>query len=189
MSQSGSKQEIEIKLRVPDPAAGERLVLNTGFHVSVPRTFEANTIYDTPDSALRQRGVVLRLRSAGEKFTLTVKGPGSGGKHKSRSEDEVVVSDYQSMHQILVQLGYQSVFRYEKYRTEFISTKEIGTVTLDETPIGTYLELEGPADWIDITAKALNFEEADYVVDSYGKLYEEYCTLNGKVPSNMIFDI
>jgi adenylate cyclase class 2 len=80
------------------------------------------------------------------------------------------------------------MFLYEKYRTEYISTIEPGTVTLDETPIGTFLELEGPPDWIDATARRLNFTEADYIVESYGKLYSDYCIKHGLAPADMRYE-
>src|SRR4051794_32098295 len=188
MSQSGSNQEIEIKLRVPDPEAAQRLITYGGFQLSVPRVFEENTVYDTPDKSLFRRGALLRLRRAGDRYTLTVKGQSANGKHKSRQEDEVIVSDYGIAHRMLVQLGYEPVFRYEKYRTEFTSTSQSGTITIDETPIGTFLELEGDPSWIDETARHLNFKETDYVLESYGRLYFEYCRNNGQVPSNMVFD-
>lgn len=188
MSRTDSNQEIEIKLRVPGVEAARSLILGAGYDVSVPRTFEVNSIFDTPDTTLRQRGMLLRLRKAGPKFTMTVKGQASMGKHKSRPEYEVVVSDYQAAQSILLQLGYQIVFQYEKFRTEFASTKQSGTITLDETPIGVFLELEGPANWIDLTANALGFSQSDYVIESYGTLYTQFCMNNGSVPSHMIFE-
>jgi len=42
---------------------------------------------------------------------------------------------------------------------------------LDETPLGVFLELEGPARWIDRTARALGFSESDYITDSYAELH------------------
>jgi adenylate cyclase class 2 len=187
MSQSGSKQEIEVKLRVASPADAQRLIAAAGFQVSVPRIFEANTIYDSPDAALRRRGSVLRLRRAGDKVTLTLKGQTSPGKHKSRPEDEIAVSDYETTDRILTTLGYQPTFRYEKYRTEFANHRQAGTITLDETPIGTFLELEGSPEWIDATARGLGFRETDYILESYGKLYVNLCLQEARNPSDMTF--
>jgi adenylate cyclase class 2 len=192
MSHSGSKQETEVKLRVANAADAQHLIAAAGFQVSVPRIFEANTIYDSPDAALRQRGSVLRLRRAGDKVTLTLKGQPSPGKHKSRPEDEIVVSDYETADRILTKLGYQPTFRYEKYRTEFAEAREpgtitAGTITLDETPIGTFLELEGSPEWIDATAGALGFHETDYILESYGKLYINFCSEQSRNPTEMTF--
>ena len=76
--------------------------------------------------------------------------------------------------QILTRLGYQPSFAYEKFRTTFRAAGEEGIVTLDETPIGDFLELEGPGSWIDQTAITLGFGSADYITSSYAALYDEY---------------
>ena len=47
-------------------------------------------------------------------------------------------------------------------------------MTLDETPMGNFMELEGPGGWIDRTAKTLGFTAADYVTLSYGGLWEQW---------------
>jgi adenylate cyclase class 2 len=60
-------------------------------------------------------------------------------------------------------------------------------VTLDETPIGIYAELEGEEAWIDETAKALGFLEADYITASYGALYLQWCEKQGVEPKHMCF--
>jgi len=58
---------------------------------------------------------------------------------------------------------------------------------LDETPIGTYLELEGPGRWIDRTARQLGYRPEDYITQSYVALLVERCRRRGRVPGNMIF--
>ena len=188
MSRTDSNQEIEIKLPVPDVESARALILGMGYDVSVPRIFELNAIFDTPGTTLRQRGMLLRLRKAGTKFTITVKGQASQGKHKSRPEYEVMVSNYEAAQSILVQLGYRIVFQYEKFRTEFAHTNQSGTITLDETPIGVFLELEGSPEWIDLTACALGFSQSHYVVDSYGTLYSMFCIKTGAIPGDMKFE-
>ena len=62
-------------------------------------------------------------------------------------------------------------FRYEKFRTEFQRRGSKGIATLDETPIGTYLELEGDPQWIDRMARTLGYEEKDYITASYARLF------------------
>ncbi len=37
------------------------------------------------------------------------------------------------------------------------------------------MELEGPARWIDRTAKELGYSRADYILASYIRLYTEWC--------------
>jgi len=65
----------------------------------------------------------------------------------------------------------------------------VGEVALDETPIGLFLELEGPEDWIDSTATRLGFAETDYITSSYSSLYQDYLPLHPGAPSNMVFQI
>jgi adenylate cyclase class 2 len=59
--------------------------------------------------------------------------------------------------------------------------------TLDETPIGIFLELEGNPGWIDRTAATLGFSERDYIVESYGRLYLEWCKRRRCKPKDMVF--
>jgi adenylate cyclase class 2 len=88
---------------------------------------------------------------------------------------------------IFCQLGYQPSFRYEKYRREYRHPGEPGVVTVDETPIGSFLELEGPGEWIDGTAKGLGFGASDYVLESYVRLYLRDCERRGATPAFMVF--
>ena len=65
---------------------------------------------------------------------------------------------------------------------------EAGVVTLDETPIGVFLELEGPAAWIDATAVVLGFSEADYITASYGSLFFQHREATGGTSRDMVFE-
>ena len=58
---------------------------------------------------------------------------------------------------------------------------------LDETPIGPFLELEGPARWIDRMAKRLGFTEKDYVTASYGALWAAHQNAAGMPLEDFIF--
>ena len=60
--------------------------------------------------------------------------------------------------------------------------------TLDETPVGLYLELEGQPRWIDRTARQMGFKEEDYITRSYARLYLDWCQKNRVQPANMVFD-
>lgn len=172
MSHAGT--ETEIKLRVASAAAGKELLLLAGFQILHERVFEANIVFDTTEQELRSRGELLRLRQAGSLYTLTYKGLATTGRHKSREELETTVLDFENTQKILNRLGFAQIFRYEKYRTEFHKPGEPGIATLDETPIGTFLELEGTSDWIDDTAPRIGFAPGDYITESYGALFLRY---------------
>ena len=181
--------ETEVKIRLADTSAALRRLNETGFSVSVPRRFESNTLFDTSDQTLRRAQMLLRLRQAGGQSIVTWKGPGIPGPHKIRPELETTVGSSETLAQILHALGYEPTFRYEKYRTEYKQTQATsdGVVTVDETPIGDFLELEGTPDWIDKTAALLGFERGAYVLASYGRLYLDHCAAQGLEPGHMVF--
>ena len=118
---------------------------------------------------------------------VTYKGPPQGGNHKSREEIETAVADGPAFARILAALGYQPSFAYEKFRTTYKVLGEEGIATVDETPIGDFLELEGPGYWIDETAVKLGFGPADYITSSYAALYEQYRQKGEAVPDDMKF--
>jgi adenylate cyclase class 2 len=168
-------REIEIKLAVSSADAARRLLRGAGFRLYRRRVLEANTVFDTPAARLRGSGCLLRVRQAGRRSTLTYKGAGQPGRFKSREELEVEISDMRAFIAILSRLGYREVFRYEKYRTEYkAADSDVGHATLDETPIGIYLELEGPPAWIDAAARRLGFTRSEYITESYGRLFLEW---------------
>jgi adenylate cyclase class 2 len=180
-------QEIEIKLRVESAAAARRLLRAAEFRVWKRRVLETNVMVDTADLALRTSQKLLRIREAGGTITVTFKGPPEVARYKSREELEVTASDSHVMSLILERLGFTPVFRYEKYRTEFRKAGLSGVATVDETPIGTFMELEGSPQWIDRTARKLGFGEQDYITSSYGRLYLDWCNERGIEPSHMVF--
>jgi adenylate cyclase class 2 len=180
--------ETEVKIRLEGASDIRPRLEAAGFAISAPRIFEANTLYDTEQGELAAKSMLLRLRQAGERGVITWKGRGAAGPYKSRPELETTVGSTKIVDQILNQLDYRRAFRYEKYRTEFTEgEKAAGVVTLDETPIGDFLELEGPGAWIDETAAKLGFSRADYILDSYGRLYVADCERRGVEPGHMVF--
>lgn len=178
--------ETEIKLRITDLASARRLIERYGFQISVPEVFERNIVLDNANGDLRTSRRLLRLRQAGNIVTVTYKGVATVGKHKAREERETAVASFAEMLVIFERLGYTQTFVYEKYRTEF-RAQQGGVVTLDETPVGNFLEIEGSAEWIDATAHLLGFAEAEYLTASYGSLYTEWCQKHNVTPTNMTF--
>ena len=179
--------ETEIKLAVENIAKARRLLRAAGFRVSRRRIFEANTVFDRPGAPLRRAKTLLRLREAGRKATVTYKGPPLPSRHKSREEIESEVTGPREFRTILDRLGFHPVWRYEKYRTEYQLVSGAGTATLDDTPIGVYIELEGGARWIDRMARTMGFSALDYNTRSYAQLYVEYCQSRGIQPGDMVF--
>jgi adenylate cyclase class 2 len=215
MSKNTHHQEIEIKLRVPDVATLRRRLICLCARRISRRTYESNTLYDTPKKDLRRRGRLIRIRielpssSFGKKrpsetgeAILTYKGPShrsrsaienvghskDRGHFKIKDEAETRVSQAEQMARILRALGLDPVFRYEKFRTTYVLPGVRGLkVELDETPIGIYLELEGPAAGIDRAARLLGYSRKDYLKETYGSLYLAECRRRGLRPGDMQF--
>jgi adenylate cyclase class 2 len=179
---------IETEIKIPFPAGPQHardLIERHGYAVSEPRILESDQLFDRGAAELRTADHLLRLRRSGSRFTVTFKGPAIRERYKSREEIEFDVSDASAFTLVLNRIGYNPGFRYEKYRTKFAAAP--GAITIDETPIGVFLELEGPADWIDSTALRLGFAPSEYSTASYAALYREYLRSHEGAPPNMVF--
>jgi adenylate cyclase, class 2 len=203
--------EIEVKLRIPDKRRLLGQLTRLKAKVIGPRVHEMNTLYETPDGSLSRRGQMLRLRierpasrakrvgrarkaepdKLGISALLTFKGPAKGrkagrpGLYKIREESELRISEPGQALTILEALGVRPWFRYEKFRTLFELPRMPGlTLALDETPIGVFLELEGPREEINRAAELLGFARSGYVSKSYGALFMEERGLAGRASHN-----
>lgn len=180
------------------------------------RVHEENVIFDTPQGDLAKHGQLLRIRietpesrgNSGKskskpRVVLTFKRPvarpgGSDAErpadssHKVREEIEMEVTDAATLTTIFEGLGMSGWFRYEKFRTTFqLPASKVWArgllIELDQTPIGTFVELEGPAAAIDRAAVELGYSKRDYVLKNYLTLYVEECRRKGEQPVHMIF--
>ena len=187
--------ETEIKLSWQGSADDARaLIERHGYGLLSPRTLESDQLFDLASGALQQSDQILRLRKTssvveGPRAMVTYKGCASREVYKSREEIEFNVSDPDAFTLVLERLGYYPGFRYEKYRTMFKAYGEPGLITIDETPIGVYLELEGPQAWIDSTAACLGFPAERFLTVSYAGLYREHLEQHPEAPPNMTFDV
>jgi len=180
-----SHSEVEIKFRVGDVPALHRRLRKSGFHLLTRSTHEVNTLYDLPGQVLRKRGELLRLRKYGSDWLLTHKAKGKAGRHKTRVENETHIADGGRMEAILLALGFAPTFRYEKFRAEWSDGK--GQVVVDETPIGNFGEIEGPARWIDSTAQVLQIPRTDYITATYSDLFFQWKQQTGSPANKMTF--
>ena len=180
------------------------------------KVLEENVIFDTPQGGLAKHGQLLRIRTETpevrgkskksapkQRVILTFKQPAtrlavaemegvSHGSYRVRDEIEVEVAESANLARIFEGLGMSGWFRYEKYRTTFRlpASKAWGKglmIELDETPIGTFVELEGPAEAIDRAAEELGYSKRDYVLKNYLRLYMEDCRRRGEEPRHMLF--
>ena len=208
--------EIELKFPIDDLARLQSRLPLLGFQLDTPRTFEQNTLYDTPDRSLRRTTQILRIRRYGDIWTVTHKRmPNNSSedddtRYKIRIETETRVEDGPALAAIFEQIGYSAVFRYQKFRTEWSHTAapsiqgplfnnarlppEVAHLyqprhlVIDETPIGDFAELEGPPAWIDQTLAALAIDPATCLTDSYGRLFLAWKERTGSPAENLTFD-
>ena len=167
---ASSPVETEAKIRVSSLPAVKRRIRATGGRLLSPRTFEANTLFDLPESDLRAAGKSFRVRRYGSKGSVTLKGVARVfGGVKSRQELETHVASPEVLSEILQAIGFVPQFRYEKYREVW----KVGStvVCLDETPLGHFVEIEGAFSAISRVAKSLGLDAADFLSDSYPALW------------------
>src|SRR5438477_3627677 len=180
------------------------------------KVHEQNVIFDTPQGGLAKHGQLLRIRTETpevrgkskksapkQRVILTFKQPmtrpaaaetesRSDGPYKVRDEIEVEVAESTNLTRIFEGLGMNGWFRYEKYRTTYRLPASKGwakglLIELDETPIGTFVELEGPAEAIDRAAEQLGDSKRRYILKNYLRLYMEDCRQKGEQPCHMLF--
>jgi adenylate cyclase class 2 len=189
MTMTAGPLEREIKLQYSDAGAAHEALRHVGVASLRARRLQRDWLVDTPDGLMRNQRAILRVRSdecAGG--FLTFKGPVVEGEMKLREEREVGVSDPAALLHLLELAGFRVWFRYEKYREEF--TTELApqvVVAVDETPVGTFVELEGDADGIRAIASALGRGAGDYIRASYRDLFLRVCEEQGRSSSAMLF--
>ncbi len=137
------------------------------------RTFEVNLRFDTSNGDLRRDGSVLRLRKD-DLARLTYKDNSRQiAGALIRREIEFVVGDFDSAKQFIEALGYEVIFRYEKYRTTF---EYKGThIMLDELPYGNFVEIEGELELLRPVAEDLMLNWDAAIPVSYHALFERLC--------------
>ena len=191
-------RETEIKLRIADLPALVRNLRRLRARC-LGRVLERNTLFDTPDSDLRRRGRLLRVRvetparsrliPAGRRRAwITSKTPVEPlGRplYKEKLECECQIDPRRDWIAAFGAIGFRPGFRYEKFRTSF----RLGSLhlDLDETPVGTFLEIEGVPRAIDRLARTLGFSPRDYIRGTYWDLYAADCHRRGRIPRNMLF--
>jgi adenylate cyclase class IV len=139
---------------------------------------------------------VAKDQETGCEGLLTFKCPQEGSRsgrriaqsrYKEREEIEYRLPDARRFERLLERLGLRVWFRYEKYRTHYRVSGSALKIDLDETPIGTFLELEGSRRSIDGAAKALGYRVREYITASYLELYASDCARRGISVANMVF--
>ena len=61
-------------------------------------------------------------------------------------------------------------------------------IAIDESPIGTFIELEGTEDDILAMAAILERSATNFILDSYLALFRQHCSATGSSTAHMLFD-
>jgi adenylate cyclase class 2 len=179
-------EEIEVKFYVQDLGTIENRLQELGAERVQSRTHEYNLRFDTPDDVLTQSDQLLRLRRDSASH-MTYKGPGitlDGVYH--RKEIQFTLSDFDAAQAFLEALGYHVTIIYEKFRSEY-SLGDV-MVTLDELPIGDFIEIEGP-DSVSIkeTSCMLGLRWTTRITGNYLSLFQNACQAMEIKPNNLTF--
>ena len=183
--------ETELKFSIDDIAGFRSAVARLALTLRTERSFESNTLYDTPTRELRNKRQLLRLRHYNGTCLLTHKRVAGGRqndeRYKTRIETETRVEDGDALAEVFAQLGYTPAFRYEKFRTEW-DDLDGGHVVLDETPIGTWAELEGEPAWIEEMLGRLGIDAERITTESYGAIFLRWREKSGSPAENLTFE-
>ena len=190
-----NQKEIEIKLPIADLNEGIQKVqaLATIF---LERHFEDNILFDWNHGLLAKGRMLLRMRTLKKpdepheeiKSILTFKGPPEVTEGaKKREEIECEVSGADNLKTIFLKLGFETTFRYQKYRTVYRVPNIQLDICIDETPIGNFFELEGDILRIHEFATRLAYNRDDYITQSYVSLYYRWCQKTGNKEAHMLF--
>lgn len=164
--------EIEVKIRISDIKNLGEKILQLGAKLEKERFYEENTLYDFPSKILYKKRQALRLRKMNKKSFLTFKGPPQKSrKFKIREEYETEVKNENQLRKILKSLGFIPIFNYEKHRTVY--RKKSLKISLDETSIGNFIELEGKRGEIVKFANALGVSKREFIKLDYIQLIKK----------------
>ena len=183
---SGSHDELELKARVDDPAALERLLLRAGAQLAFGGAM-VDRRYDR-GGALGERDEVLRLRiyqaPGGEggpaTGVLSWKGPVSvRNGYKHRAERETRVADSDEALAILERLGYDVVMRIDRTIAEY----RLGdaTVRIERYPaMDVLVEVEGEPDAIERAVAATGLARDRFLPEALPYFVAEYEARTGR---------
>lgn len=154
--------------------------------------FEGNIVFDTASLELLNHEKLLRLRVQQwpdhQNIILTYKAPPlkAEGDYKIREEIETEVDNPQNMAQILLNLGYETKARYEKFRDCWVCRAKSGQelkIFLDLLPFMQVVEIESEVADIGLLDKALGLDKLEISSNSYYKLHQQWREKNGLEPA------
>jgi adenylate cyclase class 2 len=161
--------ETEVKLKTDDLEGVRRRLGALGARLKERVEDETDLLWRSSTDPHALDGQVLRLRLSGEAGMLTWKGPPEFDRGvKKREERQTPVADAPAMREILTRLGYEVSLEYSK-RREYWDLRGL-TVSLDELPFGSYVEIEGEAAQLERAVADLGLETAERIEEGYPQL-------------------
>lgn len=174
-----SMEEFEIKFLDINPEEVARKLMDLGAK-KVGDYHYRRVVFDYPDFRLDKKGAWLRLRDEGDKITLTFKQRLGQNMDQQKGDEgmyekEVIVNDFESTREILLQAGFIEKMYQENKRTRYVLDEV--ECDIDSWPlIRPYLEIEGNSwDSVYQVARQLGFDKQDAKIFSATQIYE----LNG----------
>ena len=163
-------REIEVKLKVDDFADVRARLDGLGARLKERVEDEADLLFRSASDPEALAGQVLRLRRFGESGgMLTWKGPPVFERGvKQREEIQTEVADAAATRALLERLGYEVRLEYSK-RREYWDLRGL-TVSLDELPWGSYVEVEGEEAEIERAVSDLGLGEAERIEEGYPQM-------------------
>jgi adenylate cyclase class 2 len=156
-------EEIELKFFVKDYNKTINTVLpiakfkKSAYEITIMYDDSNKTLFKD-DARLRLRRIV-NLKNKEETCELSYKKPKTREGIKVEEEDEVKVSSFVEMKNILEKQGFSVVSSYERIRDTFES--DDCKITVDSFPFGELLEIEGEVNKIKNIAEKLGFDLKD----------------------------
>jgi len=182
--------EIEAKLKVDSLEKVEHKLTELGAEFGQEQ-LHLDSYFDDEKTTLKKSDRCLRLRwqlvGENERFFLTYKGEKEKGEFKKRQEVEIAIEDGNSVEKLLLLLGYNKVFVFEKKRRIW----RFGQceVALDELPLlGSFVEIEGHDDEkIADVQESLGLSKLPVILESYASLMEKKLQQLGKKEKEAFF--
>ena len=168
--------EIEAKLKVDSLSEVEHKLGDLGARF-LGEQLQTDYFFDDVNATLINADKCLRLRKQmvekSESYFLTYKGAKEKSILKKRQEIESEINEADSIHNLLLALGYEQVLIVEKKRRLWLLCS--CEVALDQLPLlGDFVEIEGPdEEKITNVQNSLGLIDLPHISKSYASLLKE----------------
>lgn len=165
-------KEIELKLEIHNNSSQVKSKIESSGAEYRGKYIQTDFWLDTRDKQLKSKGIGLRVRKQNGEATLTLKQGQVSAEMREAEEVEVRVDNFENIFEILKRLGFGVEAEIKKEREVWGLGSVI--ICLDSVEsLGTFLELEGPAEKIEEAIRKLGLETLPRITKHYGQLFEQ----------------